>query len=62
MLSLQTAAVTWPATADLEDQTVSILDAFEYSTEETRIDDDEEEEDQENSNPNLTGVNNTSLF
>ena len=42
LISLQTTAITWPATAGLMDQTISITDAFTRSTRETSIGDDDD--------------------
>ena len=44
LVSLQTTAQTWPATAGLEDSTVTIMQAFSASTKVTPIIDEEEEE------------------
>ena len=41
LLSLQTAEVTWPATAGLEDQTISITEAFARSVKQTRLTDED---------------------
>ena len=58
MLSMQRTADTWPATAGLEDQTISIAEALSKSTQETKIADDDE--DKENSFPSGT-IHNESL-
>lgn len=42
LISLQTTSVTWPATAGLFDQTISITDAFTRSTRETSIVDEDD--------------------
>ena len=49
LLSLQTAEKTWPATAGLEDQTISVVEAFTKSTKETRIGADEDDMDTQSS-------------
>ena len=41
LVSLQTVSKTWPATAGLEDQTISIAGAFQKSTHITSITDEE---------------------
>ena len=47
LVSLQTTAKTWPATAGLEDQTIQIYQALNASTKVTTITDDEEEQQAE---------------
>ena len=42
LISLQTTSVTWPATAGLSDQTISITDALNRSTWETSIGDEDD--------------------
>jgi len=41
LVSLQTTSETWPATAGLDDQTISIYEAINASTRVTKITDDE---------------------
>lgn len=55
LFSMQTTDKTWPATAGLEDQTISILQALHTSTKETLLGDEEEEMD------TSSAVNNTGL-
>lgn len=47
LFSLQTTSLTWPATAGLKDQTITIFDALAESTKVTPIIDDEEEDEKE---------------
>ena len=56
LVSLQTTSNTWPATADLEDQTISILQAYERSTRETKIGADDEELDESIANINNSAI------
>ena len=57
LVSLQTTSNTWPATAGLIDQTISILQAYANSTQETKIAIDDEEDDIENiNNSNVSGL------
>lgn len=61
LVSLQTTADSWPATAGLEDQSISILQAIHLTTKTTKIRDDEEEDEENMASigniNNLSGLN-----